>query len=150
MPEIAHCYAADVIDEYLHSNTGVTGICSLAAGSDQLFARKIIESGNGLSVVVPCKGYETTFEADGREEYRQLLAAAAHTETLDFDAPSEQAFFAAGKKVVEDCDELIAVWDGEVARGLGGTADVIGYARELGKRVLVLWPEGVSRQGIWL
>ena len=66
-------------------------------------------------------------------------------ETLEFDAPSEEAFLAAGQRVVELSDELLAVWDGKKAAGLGGTADIVGYAKELKKPVTVLWPAGVSR-----
>jgi len=66
-------------------------------------------------------------------------------DTLAFREPSEEAFFAAGKAVVDACDWLIAVWDGEPARGLGGSADVVAYARNQGRRVDVIWPEGLFR-----
>ena len=36
--------------------------------------------------------------------------------TLDYPSPSEEAFFAAGKQIVEAADELIAIWDGEPAQ----------------------------------
>lgn len=66
-------------------------------------------------------------------------------DTLPFSEPSEEAFYAAGKAVVDACDWLIAVWDGEPARGLGGSADVVAYARNRGKVVHVIWHEGLSR-----
>jgi len=146
MPEAAFQYASEAIDDYLRQHDDVTGVCSLAAGSDQLFAAKIVDSGNKLIAVIPCVGYETTFDEDGLARYRELLAKTERTETLDFDSPSEEAFFAAGKRVTELSDELLAVWDGEKAQGLGGTADIVDYARSLGKRVLVFWPEGLKRQ----
>lgn len=146
MPEAAYHYASTAIDKYLSQHSGVTGICSLAAGSDQLFATKIIDSGNSLVVVIPCKGYEATFDEEGLAKYNALLSKAARIETLEFDSPSEEAFFAAGKRVTELSDELIAVWDGKKAKGLGGTADIVEYARSLNKQVLVFWPEGLSRK----
>ena len=40
---------------------------------------------------------------------------------------------------------LVAVWDGQPSRGLGGTADVVAYARQRSVPVTVTWPEGASR-----
>jgi hypothetical protein len=40
---------------------------------------------------------------------------------------------------------LCAVWDGLPARGYGGTADVVAYARQHGKPVHVIWPAGARR-----
>jgi hypothetical protein len=34
--------------------------------------------------------------------------------------------------MVDEADELYAVWDGKRARSYGGTADVVAYAREHG------------------
>jgi hypothetical protein len=41
----------------------------------------------------------------------------------------------AGSWIVEHCDQLIAVWNGQQGAGLGGTADVVTLARESGVRV---------------
>jgi hypothetical protein len=51
----------------------------------------------------------------------------------------------AGKVVVDRSSVLVAVWDGQPSRGLGGTADVVRYARERGVPVEVIWPEGATR-----
>lgn len=145
MPEAAYTFAANAIDDYLAAHENIVGVCSLAAGSDQLFAEKVVNTGNELHVVIPCKDYEATFDADGLAKYQSLLAVAANTEMLGFDSPSEEAFYAAGKRVAELSDELIAVWDGKKAQGLGGTADIVDFARHLGKQVIVVWPDGVER-----
>jgi hypothetical protein len=42
-------------------------------------------------------------------------------------------------------DEVIAIWDGQPARGYGGTADVVRYAENVGVAVRVVWPEGAVR-----
>ena len=42
-------------------------------------------------------------------------------------APSD--YLAAGCRVAALADLLLAVWDGEPARGRGGTADVVAFAR---------------------
>ena len=51
----------------------------------------------------------------------------------------------ASVEMLKDADLLIAVWDGLPARGLGGTADVVAYARDHGIPVSVIWPEGARR-----
>ncbi|MFF4619567.1 hypothetical protein [Nonomuraea jabiensis] len=47
--------------------------------------------------------------------------------------------------ILEDADLLFAVWDGQPARGYGGTADVVAEARRRGVPVRVIWPEGARR-----
>lgn len=42
-------------------------------------------------------------------------------------------------------DQLIVVWDGQPARGYGGTADVVAYADRVGVPVRIVWPEGATR-----
>lgn len=123
----------------------VVGVTSLAADADQLFATTVLNAGGSLHVVVPASRYETTFDVDGLREFRQLLEGASEVENLPYGAPSEEAFFAAGKRVVDLCDVLLAVWDGEPSRGLGGTADIVRYARQSSHDVRVIWPEGVAR-----
>ncbi|NJP95187.1 hypothetical protein HCN51_38110 [Nonomuraea sp. FMUSA5-5] len=52
---------------------------------------------------------------------------------------------AAGARMLDDADVLFAVWDGQPARGYGGTADVVAEARRQGVSVRVIWPEGARR-----
>ena len=122
-----------------------TGICSLASGADQLFASTLLALGGSLGVVVPSDDYEQTFDAEDRARYRALLARASRVETLPFPSSSDEAFSAAGRRVVDVSDAMIAAWDGEHARGPGGTGDVVAYARQVGRPVTVLWPRGVRR-----
>lgn len=125
----------------------VLGISSLAEGADQIFSREVIRRGGSLIAVIPSAGYETTFGAGGaRESYRELLAQAGEVVSMPFEAPGEPAFWAAGRRVVELADEVFAVWDGAPAGGLGGTADIVDYARSRGVPVTVLWPDGSSRR----
>lgn len=134
---------ASVIQDAGHDK--LVGVCSLAVGADQLFATYVLDVGGQLHVVVPCDGYEATFDAEGLRAYRSLLAQATDVEKLPYSEPSEEAFLAAGYRVAERCEQLLAVWDGKPAKGLGGTADVVARASDLGRTVHVVWPEGVSR-----
>lgn len=123
----------------------LVGATCLAAGTDQLFARRVLGAGGTLVGVIPSKGYHRTFDAAGRAAYLDLLGRCVETVVLDYERPTEEAFMAAGEEVVRRSDMLVAVWDGRPAAGLGGTADVVSFARMLGKKVVVVWPEGVGR-----
>ena len=121
-------------------------ITSLAAGADQLIASELLRIGGRLHVIVPCRDYERTFAAEeDLAAFRSLLERAHDVTRLDHPEPSEEAFLAAGESVVDNCEMVIAVWDGEPARGRGGTADIVRYARDTGKAVRIVWPEDVAR-----
>lgn len=146
LPDEATEYVAARIGELLTGGShGLVGVCSLAVGADQLFARTVLEAGGQLHVVIPCNQYRTTFSEQEVQVYDELLAAASTSETLPFGAPSEEAFLAAGRRVVDKSELLIAVWDGKPAKGRGGTGDVVSYADNEGVEIVVIWPEGVSR-----
>jgi hypothetical protein len=112
------------------------GWMSLAIGADQMYARLMLGRGLPYSVVIPCKRYEETFSELEREEYFYLLSRAKSVVTLAFIEPSETAFYEAGKEVVKRSKILIAIWNGMAAQGLGGTADIVEFARTLSKPVL--------------
>ena len=146
IPTVARDYVIEGIRRALRELTPpLLGFTSLAAGADQFFAREIIAAGGTLGAIIPSRGYDTTFSADDLVEYENLLAQCSSIEVLDFAEPSEAAFMAAGEAVVSRCQVVLAVWDGLPAAGLGGTADAVARARELGRTVIVIWPAGVTR-----
>lgn len=146
LPETAAAYAAGKIRELLSvADAPLTGYGSLAEGADQIFAQELLAAGGSLHVVIPAKGYEGTFSDTNRETYFELLLRAVEVTRLPYPAPSEEAYDAAGQWVACHSEVLIAVWDGEPARGLGGTADAVAHARRLGRTVHVVWPPGVRR-----
>lgn len=123
-----------------------TGICSLAAGADQLFAAAVLRNGHELAVVIPCNNYVDSFENQAdRDRYLHFLSLASGVEELAFDEPSEEAYFAAGTRIVQRANLILAVWDGAPSGGLGGTADIVRVARQEGVEVRIIWPPGGSR-----
>ncbi|MEU9360835.1 hypothetical protein AB0M42_17810 [Streptomyces sp. NPDC051784] len=121
-------------------------LSSLAVGADQLFADVALAHGAELTVVIPSGDYESGFdEAEDLERYRTLKARAAREIRLDFPHSTDEAYYAAGTYIADHCDRLVAVWDGLPARGLGGTGDIVTYARSLGRPVTVIWRDGVER-----
>jgi hypothetical protein len=125
----------------------LVGISLLGPGCDHLFARTVLELGGNLYVVVPAKRYREQFtDPRAQQTYDRLYQQCAYFEELEYLDSTEEAHMAAGRVMVERCTRLLAVWDGEPSKGLGGTADVVTYARQRGVPIEVIWPEGASRE----
>ncbi|MFE4454750.1 hypothetical protein [Streptomyces sp. NPDC056796] len=120
-------------------------LSSLAVGADQLFADLALAHGAELTVVIPSGDYEAGFDEAELARYRTLKARAAREVRMDFPHSTDEAYYAAGAYIADHCDRLLAVWDGLPARGLGGTGDIVTYARSLGRPVTVIWRDGVRR-----
>nr|WP_202485069.1 hypothetical protein [Streptomyces sp. SID8359] len=121
-------------------------LSSLAVGADQLFADLALARGAKLTAVIPSGDYEACFDtAADLARYRLLKSRAAQEIRLDFPHSTDEAYYAAGAYIADHCDLLLAVWDGHPARGLGGTGDIVDYARALGRPVTVIWRDGVER-----
>lgn len=106
----------------------LVGITSLAVGADQLLAELILERGGMIHAVLPFADIERSFAPEDVSAYRQL-ARQATIEVLDTQGTDEDAYLAAGQRIVELSDLVLAVWNGKPAKGRGGTADVVAYAR---------------------
>lgn len=137
---------ATAIRDALLDIPNLTGVTSLAAGADQIFTEVVLEVGGRIVAVLPSKQYERSFQsAADLATFDKLLKQADSILTMPFDEPSEKAYWSAGQEIVNQADRLLAVWDGQPAAGLGGTADVVRYARAQGKPVTIIWPEGARR-----
>ena len=128
----------------------IIGVTSLAVGADQLFASVVLDHGGTLYAIIPFLDYELTLTNEqDRVDYLALLNLAYKVETLHPCDSKQESYLAAGKRVVDLTDDVLAVWDGKPATGLGGTADIVHYAVSVGKRIIHLNPitRGVSLLG---
>jgi hypothetical protein len=123
----------------------VTGVSCLADGADQIFARAVADAGGRLEAVIPAEEYRQGLPADSHAEYDGLLVIAAAVHRLPFTDSTPESHMTASQLMVDQADELYAVWDGQSARSYGGTADVVAYARERHVPVQVIWPDGAVR-----
>ncbi|MFI5626046.1 hypothetical protein ACIA03_21450 [Nocardioides sp. NPDC051685] len=140
-----HKAVRDVLD--LYSAEGITGVTCLAKGADQVFAQVVLEVGGDLVVVLPSPNYrDKKVKPANREKFDELLSRASEVAYQPFDVPNRDAYMAASEELVSRSDLVIAVWDGQPAAGHGGTADVVAYAREQGRDVVILWPDGAERE----
>lgn len=126
-------------------------------GADQLIAECAAELGLTLKAFLPLE--REAFIADVRQDavtcghvftdsderrMRRLLAQTVACETV---ADSVRKYEAASKYIVDNCDVLLAVWDGVETPlydsdgnpiNRGGTFDTISYAESLGKRICIV------------
>ena len=114
-------------------------VTSLAVGADQLVARLGIARGATVRTILPFAGIERTFSPEDLQAYRCLVSGAS-VEVLQTSGADEDAYLAAGRRVVELSDLMIAVWDGKPPKGKGGTADIVAYAIKCGVPVVHVNP----------
>ena len=144
-PEVGDAVAG-LIDAHVKPyGCDMVGLSCLADGADSLFAAAVVDAGAPLEVVIPARRYREGLPAAHHRLYDRLLSQAVIVHELPHVESTPTAHLEAGRMLVERCDRLIAVWDGEPARGPGGTADIVAYARSLHRPVSVLWPVGARR-----
>ncbi|MFF7191439.1 hypothetical protein ACFZAR_41065 [Streptomyces sp. NPDC008222] len=124
---------------------GLVGISCIADGPDAWFAEAVLAHGGRLEVVVPAVQYRASLLDWHHPVYDELIDRAADVHRTGLRVSTSQAHQAGSEILVGLADRLIAVWDGQPARGFGGTADVVSYARRLGVPVQIVWPEGATR-----
>ncbi len=114
---------------------------SLAEGADRIVAELVPVAADALVAVLPLEpdDYRHDFSThESRSQFDELIAAAQRVEVIgpDEGGTRESAYERAGLAIVEQCDVLLALWDGMPSRGRGGTADIVGVARERGRAVI--------------
>jgi hypothetical protein len=132
-----------------HGSTPLILLSALAEGADRVFARVALKMGIKLiaPMPMPIAEYRTDFEPglnqNAATEFDQLMAQAAAAPVMPFTPgnsleairtdPVKRAdqYRAVGLFIVQHCDVLVALWDGnEKERAVGGTAEVIAFKRE--------------------
>lgn len=128
----------------------------LAEGADRVVARAVLSDPDArLDVVLPLalEDYLEDFPTEeSTTEFRDLLARCKRPVPLrtrrirdDRRDPGDQAelrrqaYRQAGQYVVDHCDVLVAVWDGQPSRGRGGTAEIVHYALEQNRPIIRVW-----------
>lgn len=118
----------------------------LADGSDRLVASCVLSWRGQPGGQVACAGeleaalpmpieeYIATFDSEQREkselDFRNLLTQADRIIVLPQTASHKDAYRQVGRYVVQECDVLIAIWDGKTSRGRGGTAEIVEFAQK--------------------
>jgi hypothetical protein len=124
---------ADVPGEWI-------ALSSVAEGSDTVFVEMSTSLGLTWHAILPLPKAE--FQKDFSTEHWALVEAklskAEHVQVITENGSREDAYLDCGVETVNGADVLLAVWDGQPARGKGGTGEVVEYARALGKPIVLI------------
>jgi hypothetical protein len=115
-------------------------LSSVAEGGDQMFVAQARTLGLSWHAILPLPKaeFEKDFSPADWNAVETMLGQAEHVRVITENGSREDAYLDCGMETVNGADVLLAVWDGQPARGKGGTADVVDYAKSLGKPVIVI------------
>lgn len=106
-------------------------VSALAAGADIVAAEAAVEEELYLSACMPFSPaqYSNDFAAADWAKVERLAAAAVGVMAFaEQKAGDAAAYEGVGRLVLAQSDILIAIWDGEPARGRGGTTEIVAEA----------------------
>lgn len=117
-------------------------VSPLAEGADRLVARLLLRR-RGARLIVPLPVPHAEYLKDfargepersigSREEFENLLDRAESVFEMPPSPSRGKAYEKVAEYILATCDVLIAVWDGQGAQGVGGTAKVVSLARARG------------------
>ncbi len=116
----------------------------LAEGTDRLVARRVLQRPNSRLVFplpLPRDEFERDFtSAESTDEFRRLLDRADEVIELPAQGSRSEAYRAAGMYVLDRCDTLIAVWDGQEENETG---KVVAEARR--RKLPIAWIHAGNR-----
>jgi hypothetical protein len=115
----------------------VCGISSIAAGADLLFAESCLELGLPLRVLLPmpAEDFRADFDAPTWARAERVLEHAISTDVTGRTGDREALYYECGVQTVVQSNVMIALWDGEPPQGLGGTQQIVTFAKAEGRPV---------------
>jgi len=141
-PQVVAGALRKVLDELAASHGPLASVSSVACGADTLFVEEVARRNLPCLLVLPFpqnRFHQDFNEADWQRVLPLLENAARVEEIMGEDSPG-RAYMEAGVITVDRADIMVVVWDEQPGAGFGGTSDVVNYARELGKPLIIIDP----------
>jgi uncharacterized phage-like protein YoqJ len=120
---------------YLREAKPTLVISGMAQGWDMSLAQASINLGIPFDAYIPFQGQEQVWPLAARCYYQELLKHAREVKICSPGGFSTIAMTRRNRCMVDDCDKLVALWDGTA----GGTGNCIAYANFARKRYINLW-----------
>lgn len=113
------------------------GVSSVAAGGDLLFAESCIALNIPLRVLLPLprEDFRSDFDPSTWSRAEHAMDHANSIEVIGGDGTRDERYYECGIETVLQSQWQIALWNGEQAQGLGGTEEIVEFARHLGRPV---------------
>ena len=121
---------------------------ALAEGADRLVPYRAFARWEEARLIVPLpldvEDYMQDFKKlTSKVDFLNLMELAEEILPPPEASNREGAYQAAGSYVVQNCDVLIAIWNGAKAQGKGGTAEIVDQARLL--KLPLIWIHAGNR-----
>ena len=148
----------DSISSFLHdlkgNNIGKEFflLSALAEGSDQLVADLALRNEDIKLIItlpIPSSDYLDDFETHvGIQKFAELVQSAHKIIQLPDQPDHESAYQFLGEYLVQECDIIIAIWNGENSQKKGGTGEVVKFAIEKKKSVYWIYSNQLDGEAI--
>ena len=122
----------------------IYGVASAAAGADLLFAETCLELNLPIRIFlpVPKEKFREDFDELSWERAESVFKKALSVEVTGAGEKLTERYYECGIETVQQSQLLLALWDGEPSQGLGGTADMVHFAKEQERPVI--WIHSVT------
>jgi hypothetical protein len=116
----------------------VYGVSSAASGGDLIFAESCLELEIPLRILLPLPREEFRIDFDSATWMRveQVMSKAVSVDVIEDRESRKEGYYACGIETVQQSECMIALWDGEQSKGVGGTQEIVDFATEMGKPVI--------------
>jgi len=121
---------------YRHFITGMAnGVDTYAARIVLKLSQAMPDAGITLEAAIPCPTQDKRFTPKQKQEYREILSKCSKS-TMIANKHSVEAYHIRNKYMVDNASLVIAV----LSLNSGGTMKTIEYAKEQGKKVVIIQP----------
>lgn len=141
--------------ELIKKNIGkeIVILSSLSDGADRLIIQSAIDLKLEYQVILPMalSLYQNDFDKASLEELKFLIQNAKNIPTVvplcdgctekniaENGVSRNRQYLRVGQEIVERSDIMVFLWDQKVSHGLGGTADIVTYARKKDKNHIII------------
>ena len=130
------------LDRVAAIHSPVAAVSSSARGADTLFLEEVARRDIPFFLLLPFHRmrFRQDFVPADWQRVEVLVDRALNVEELGDTETAEEAYLETGVRVVDRSDLMVVVWDGNPAQGMGGTADVVDYTRDIGKPLIIIDP----------
>jgi hypothetical protein len=122
----------------------IYGLSSAAAGGDLLFAESCIQIGMPIRILLPApkEKFRDDFDEPTWARAESVMQRALSVEVAGDGQTKEECYYECGVETVQQSQLLLALWDGNPSKGLGGTEEMLSFAKGQGRPVV--WIHSVT------
>lgn len=132
------------IEQLLRDNKCTTAITGMAQGADWCMYLAALRMGAEIVCAVPFEGQESMWPASVKAKYIEMLSAADEVVHVCEPGYAVWKMQKRNEWMVDNCDVLIAVWDGSS----GGTANCVKYAQKVGRKIVYVNPKDITNENL--